>query len=142
MCIKELTSNPPTIGVTFVDTATAHFHISSFVDDTSRTFLETLLVQIVPTELVLEKGSMSKETMKVVKKCLEGVQVNYLDPIKEFWGMERTLDELMRGEYFEKVDGQTVYPESIQAKKDDECAMSSLGGLLNYLRTVCAFLRI
>lgn len=58
MSIKELNSSSdlsPTYGICFVDTATAEFSLVSFEDDRERTKLETLLVQIRPTELVLEK---------------------------------------------------------------------------------------
>lgn len=58
MAIKEesgLSAAAPVFGIAFVDTATAEFRLSDFEDDRSRTRLETLLLQLQPRELLLEK---------------------------------------------------------------------------------------
>lgn len=58
MAIKEKIdsgTNLPSYGVCFIDTATSELNLCGFVDDAERTTLETLLVQIRPKELVLEK---------------------------------------------------------------------------------------
>jgi DNA mismatch repair protein MSH6 len=58
MAIKELESlESPSFGVTFVDTATAQFQIVEFTDDPSMTKFETLVAQLRPRELLLEKAS-------------------------------------------------------------------------------------
>ena len=61
MSIKESLANenaPPSFGICFVDTSTAEFHVCAFEDDVNRTKLETLLLQVKPRELVLEKVSL------------------------------------------------------------------------------------
>ena len=50
----SITSNPE-FGICFVDTATAEFQLTRFTDDISRSKLETIIVQLKPRELVLEK---------------------------------------------------------------------------------------
>jgi DNA mismatch repair protein MSH6 len=56
MAIKEYQSNDsPSFGIAFVDTATAQFQIVEFNDDSSMTKFETLVAQIRPRELLLEK---------------------------------------------------------------------------------------
>jgi DNA mismatch repair protein MSH6 len=78
MAIKENKENPPTFGVCFVDTATAEFNFTHFLDDADCTQLETLLVQINPREVVLEKGQVSPITLKLLKNSLQDAQFNYI----------------------------------------------------------------
>ncbi|KAJ3131884.1 DNA mismatch repair protein msh6 [Physocladia obscura] len=109
LSIKEEVANDPQqqqpkFGVSFVDTATAEFNISWFTDDEARTHLETLLMQLKPKELVMEKGLLSAKTLKVIKNCLNESQYNYLVPGTEYWNAETTVDELRRTCYFGTVD--------------------------------------
>ncbi|KAJ3266034.1 DNA mismatch repair protein msh6 [Chytriomyces hyalinus] len=143
MSIKEEVENDssePTFGVAFVDTSTAEFGISYFQDDIERTHLETLLMQLKPKELVLEKGRVSPKTAKMLKNCLNNPQCNYLIPEVEFWSAENTVEELRRTHYFgnisEEAEIEVSYPEAISSALDNSPAMSSLGGLLSYLRTL------
>ncbi|KAJ3091283.1 DNA mismatch repair protein msh6 [Quaeritorhiza haematococci] len=155
MCIKEEldTDNaPPKFGVCFVDTSTAEIGLSSFTDDVDRTQLETLILQLKPKELVLEKGRVSQKTARILKNNLNNPQTNYLVPEKEFWDMSTTLDELSFGRYFQEereqnedddmeVDDQNgstrdSWPEVLQQMSEDSAGMSALGGLVSYLRTL------
>jgi DNA mismatch repair protein MSH6 len=45
----------PAYGISFVDTATARFELTEFVDDVDMTKFETLVAQLRPRELLLEK---------------------------------------------------------------------------------------
>lgn len=109
MSIKEELNDSlyPTFGICFVDTATAEFNMSTFIDDADRTKLETLLVQIKPKELILEKKNVSKQTMKILRNCLDSVQINYLVSGLEFWELEHTKDEIRRGGYFNTRSDET-----------------------------------
>ncbi|KAI8904067.1 muts domain V-domain-containing protein [Gorgonomyces haynaldii] len=129
MCLKESIDNGQKFGICFVDTATAEFHVTFFEDDQDRTKLETLLVQLKPRELVLEKKQVTKRTMKLIKNTLEQVQINWLVPETEFWNDERTKDEIRRGQYFEQ------WPETLENLKDRE-ALCAVGGLMHYLKTL------
>ncbi|KAJ1549627.1 DNA mismatch repair protein msh6, partial [Cladochytrium tenue] len=51
-------NDSPSFGVTCVDSSTAEFRICAFQDDVDRTKLETILLQIKPKELVLEKARL------------------------------------------------------------------------------------
>ncbi|KAJ3063792.1 DNA mismatch repair protein msh6, partial [Rhizoclosmatium hyalinum] len=144
MAIKEEVnagdSAEPLFGVSFVDTSTAEFNISYFRDDADRTHLETLLLQLKPKELVLEKGCLSAKTQKVLKNCLNDPQCNHLIPEVEYWTVEATLDELQRPCYFGVAgEGGAVevkYPDAVNRIRDEPIAMASLGGLLSYLRSL------
>jgi DNA mismatch repair protein MSH6 len=49
----------PAFGIAFVDTATARFEITEFVDDVDMTKFETLIAQTRPRELLLEKVGLN-----------------------------------------------------------------------------------
>ncbi|KAJ3035450.1 DNA mismatch repair protein msh6 [Rhizophlyctis rosea] len=158
MSIKEeitIAHSPPAFGICFVDTATAEFSLCYFEDDENRTKLETLILQLKPRELVLEKGTTSKATLRILKNSLTEPQYNNLLPEKEFWDAEVTVDELRAGGYFngaqaegtqvedvemmEAEDGQQAYatwPPVIRKFMSQPLAMSALGGLVSYLRTL------
>ncbi|KAJ3354466.1 DNA mismatch repair protein msh6 [Entophlyctis luteolus] len=104
MSIKEDYSlNEPSFGIAFVDTSTAEFRLSWFTDDSDRTRLETLLMQLKPKELVLEKGGLHAKTQKLIKNCLNNPLCNYLMPDTEYWSSAATIDELSRTYYFGKL---------------------------------------
>ncbi|KAJ3088395.1 DNA mismatch repair protein msh6, partial [Physocladia obscura] len=130
----------PKFGISFVDTATAEFNISWFTDDEARTHLETLLMQLKPKELVMEKGLLSANTLKLIKNCLNEPQCNYLVPGTEYWDAETTVDELRRTCYFGTVDEfadiSVEYPPAVAAAVNEPLAVASLGGLISYLRTL------
>ena len=138
MAIKEcvnLEHNDPSFGICFVDTATAEFNLTAFKDDIDRTKLETLLVQIRPKELVLEKGRVSKATMKLIKNSLDDIQINYLVSGLEFWEDDHTKDEISRHGYF-RTENTEKLPEALEKMYNVPHGVSAFGGLLFYLRTL------
>ncbi|KAJ1535025.1 DNA mismatch repair protein msh6, partial [Nowakowskiella sp. JEL0078] len=108
LSLKEDVSEhlPPTFGVSFVDTSTAEFNICSFTDDIHRTKFETLLLQLKPKELVLEKGGLSQISLRILKNNLRAPQINYLVPEKEFYDAQRTRAELTELIADEDMDGR------------------------------------
>ncbi|KAJ3053991.1 DNA mismatch repair protein msh6 [Rhizophlyctis rosea] len=157
MSIKEQVTaehESPSFGICFVDTATAEFSVCHFEDDVNRTKFETLVLQLKPKEVVVEKGMMSKITARVLKNSLTEPQYNHLMPEKEFWDAEVTLDELRAGGYFEGAtderkqqedeeigvegdDGRlATWPPVLRKIASEPLAMSAVGGLVSYLRTL------
>lgn len=93
--------SPPKFGICIVDTTTATFKFSSFVDDIDRTRFETLLIQYKPKEIVIERGGLSQRTIQMLKRIVGNKdQWNVLIPEKEFWGPEKTELELKIQDYF------------------------------------------
>ncbi|KAJ1343439.1 hypothetical protein BSLG_002028 [Batrachochytrium salamandrivorans] len=137
---------PPTFGICFVDTASAEFSLCTFVDDADRTKFTTLIMQIKPTELVLEKGMVSKTTMRLLKNNLENPLFNFLLRDKEFWDDVVTMDELNREGYFKKTPNansesestlqNAEWPPVLLKASTLPLAMSAFGGLLSYLRSL------
>ncbi|KAF9189926.1 DNA mismatch repair protein msh6 [Haplosporangium sp. Z 767] len=146
MAIKEINRPgaehlPTQFGIAFVDTSTAEFNLATFYDDMDRTKFETLITQIKPKEIVVEKGGLSVRSTRILKNGL-GVNTiwNQLQPETEFWGAMDTADELRIREYFgQDVPGTVAsdcWPMALQNMKDNAAAMSAMGGLVWYLRSL------
>lgn len=129
----------PAFGITFVDTATGQFSLVGFTDDVDLTKFETLIAQIKPQELLLEKSCVSVETLRILKNNTGPTTIwNYLKPVKEFWTADTTCRELDASRYF-SGDGESTFdfwPRALQYAKDKELVMSSFGALVQYLKTL------
>lgn len=114
-----------------LDTATCEFNLCVISDDYDLAVIETLLIQVYPKELVLAKNGISKALQKLVKTKLPDSVVNFLSQDDEFWSSETTRDELHNAKYF-----PDEWPAAVACMRDT-VAMSALGGLVFYLRSVC-----
>ncbi|RKO96654.1 hypothetical protein CXG81DRAFT_2665, partial [Caulochytrium protostelioides] len=121
------------VGVAFVDTATAAFSLTWAADGMDRIQLETLLLQLTPREVVLVKGQTSASTMRLLRSTLPaGTVFNTLSDGKEFWDAETTRRELRQDAVF-GLD-EAAWPAVLQTLAAAPLALSSLGGLISYLR--------
>ncbi|KAI9301123.1 muts domain V-domain-containing protein [Cunninghamella echinulata] len=143
MAIKEYcpTENShPVFGISFVDTAMAEFNLVTFTDDKSRTVFETLIMQIKPRELIIEKGHLSPASTRILKNSINDPIWNMLDPDTEFWNERVTEDEIRIGGYFSEEDTDMglneSWPPALQEATKTPILMSSLGGLIWYLRSL------
>lgn len=155
--IKEHTSTEGgamsrSFGVVVLEAATANFSFALLEDDTERTQLETLLMQLRPTELVCERGNLSPETLRLIKNVAKPPITNVLQKGTEFWDADTTDNELRRHDDYlvkEQVDGEEEDDKSTKQSffdfapadvvKDvskNPVLMSAFGGLLWYLRSV------
>ncbi|KAL7412649.1 muts domain V-domain-containing protein [Mrakia frigida] len=131
---------PSSFGITVLDAATGAFSLSTFDDDVCRTKLETMFRQLRPKEIVYEKGNLSVPTMRALRSMLPSSCVWV--PIKSFGAPQDTLDAL--AEFFpspadaivvDGVDGDlSRYPEAIRSSMDQPLVLSSLGGIISYLK--------
>jgi len=138
VAIKEDDSTEtPSFGVVFVDTATGSFSLSEFVDDVDLTKFETFVAQIRPKELILEKGGISKRAVRILKNNTAPTTLwNRIKPEKEFWDAETTVREVNSRSYFgEDCDS---WPDVLRKMQSKQLAMSAMGALLYYLQSVCA----
>lgn len=140
-----------------MDTSTAEFNLSYFVDDVDRTQLETLLLQVKPKEIVLEKGSggVSDVLKRLVRNSLNDPGINYLVPEKEFWDADRTRIEIKKAGYFQNGGGEgcddddvvmqeedssstaaSAMPDALKEVYENDVLMTAFGGLVSYLRSV------
>ncbi|KAI8853214.1 muts domain V-domain-containing protein [Chytridium lagenaria] len=121
----------PKFLVCFADTATADFKLSTFDDDIDRSVFETLLMQIKPRELIIEKGSLSKIALQMIKNNLSNPQLNFLASGHEFWDHDRTVLELETGGYFKEST-----PRELKSVIEQDGSLTALGGMISYLKTV------
>lgn len=140
VAIKEIDQgNLPAFGIAFVDTATAQFQLTGFVDDAEMTKFETFVAQIRPGELLLEKSCISARAVRMLKNNTGPTTIwNYLKPTKEFWPSDITTREVDASGYFVKQgdDADDAWPRALEEAKEKELVMSSFGALLQYLRTL------
>ncbi|KAJ4004729.1 DNA mismatch repair protein msh6 [Fusarium irregulare] len=137
VAIKEsVVDDLPAFGIAFVDTATGRFYLSSFVDDVDLTKFETLIAQTGPRELLIEKSHLSTKALRILKNNTSPTTIwTHLKPGVEFWEADTTRRELDVANYF-KAEGadEEVWPETLQALRDDDVVMSAIGALIYYLR--------
>lgn len=140
MAIKEIDRDGlPAFGVAFVDTATAQFQLCEFTDDIDMTKFETLIAQMRPGELIIEKSCISAKALRILKNNTAPTTLwNYLKPIKEFWPSDITIRELEANTYFESPteDNIEAWPPALREAREQELVMSAFGALLQYLRTL------
>ncbi|RFU76982.1 dna mismatch repair msh6 [Trichoderma arundinaceum] len=136
--IKEsVVDDLPAFGIAFTDTATGRFFLSGFVDDVDRTRFETLVAQIGPRELLLEKSGLATKSLRILKNNTSPTTIwTHLKPGTEFWDADTSRRELTCGKYFVKGEDEDeeIWPEALQELKDDDLVMSAIGGLVSYLR--------
>ncbi|KAF1936539.1 DNA mismatch repair protein Msh6 [Clathrospora elynae] len=140
MAIKEIDrDNLPAFGVAFVDTATAQFQLCEFTDDVDMTKFETLIAQMRPGELLIEKSCISAKALRILKNNTAPTTIwNSLKPKKEFWPADITIREVEANNYFESPteDNIEAWPPVLREAREKELVMSAFGALLHYLRTL------
>ncbi|KAK9476380.1 muts domain V-domain-containing protein [Lipomyces japonicus] len=139
VAIKEsVTENGlPKFGICFVDTATGVFSITEVEDDADYNVFQTIIAQLRPKELIIEKGIISSMAVRIIKNnSAPGTLWNYLKPVQEFWDDEIAFEELSRGGYFEaeNLDDHSHWPEALKSALKKPLALSAFGGLLWYLK--------
>ena len=123
----------------FADTSTSEFNVCSFEDDAAYSQLETLLVQINPKELVIEKGGLSLDVTRLLKIYAGNLVQNKLEAESQsgFWTGEMAEHQLLMHEGLWKGpnnESDTQYwPEPVQEAIKDKVAMSAIGGLISYV---------
>jgi len=125
-----------TFGVAFADCATSQFHITEFDDDADMTKFETLVAQVRPKELLLEKSCISAKALRILKNNTGPTTIwNYLKPGKEFWTADTACRELDASGYFIKEDDKSgAWPTALTEAREKELVMSAFGALVQYLR--------
>ncbi|KAK9467760.1 muts domain V-domain-containing protein [Lipomyces arxii] len=139
VAIKESVSDNglPAFGVCIVDTATGAFQMAEIHDDADYNLFQTVIAQIRPMELVLEKGCISPLAVRIIKSNTSpGTLWNYLKSRAEFWDEDVAFEELSKGKYFagEDLDDHTNWPDVLKNLAEKPLALSAFGGMLCYLQ--------
>eukprot|EP01133_Synstelium_polycarpum_P007914 gene7914-9292_t len=125
MAIKEDEANRA-YGVCFVDASVGRFFIATFEDDDSRSHLETLLLQTMPREVLIERGGTSSITTSVLKRVLRHKHlICARTPLAEFWEGDQTINHLN--------SALPSLPPAIEQARDQPLLLCALGAVFSYL---------
>ena len=135
-----------TFGVCILDAGVAQFNLHHFVDDVTRTRLETMLRSLRIKEVIYEKGHLSKRSLRVVRNTVDpACNITMLKSGVEFLDSDMTMRKLnlvlnkeladCDAETLESVEPVDVelLPPAIAQSLDKPEAMSALGAMLSYL---------
>ena len=100
---NEAHAGKSTFGVVFIDVSTSLVLYCKFEDDARRYYLETLLLQTKPKEILLEKDAISPILTSFIQKLLPSSSLIYLKSGDEFYSAEKCVTELEKGGYFKKI---------------------------------------
>ncbi|KAH3901887.1 mismatch repair ATPase MSH6 SCDLUD_001671 [Saccharomycodes ludwigii] len=124
------TDGNTTFGVSFVDTSTGEIYITQLNHDNDYSKLDTVLSQIRPHELVLERNNLSAAALKLIKfNSSPGAIYNYSKANTEFYDVQNTCENLRT-----KYDSIPTILSQYMEDSDKWVALNSFGGLLNYLQ--------
>lgn len=123
-------------GVSFIDAATGELNIIEFEDDDECTKLDTIMSQVNPKEVIIEKDNLSNLAHKIIKfNAAPQAVFNYIKPETEFYGYDRTYNELTStdSKYFEDL---AHWPAILRNyyEQNKKIGFSAFGGLLYYLQ--------
>ncbi|ODV96572.1 hypothetical protein PACTADRAFT_74210 [Pachysolen tannophilus NRRL Y-2460] len=142
LALKECDNNDgsKSFGVCFVDTATGSIKLTEFQDDPECNHLETLLAQVRPKEIIVEKGHISSLALRTLKfNSTPGCIWNFLKSGEEFLDADSTFENLTRGKYFEAkdLDDLSNYPSIlVDYSENHHVGFSAFGSLLWYLKSL------
>lgn len=120
-------------GVSIIDTATGHISLIEFEDDEECSQLDTLVSQVKPAEIIMEKSNICQLAHKIIKFSAQpDALFNYRNQ-KEFYDLEKTFDELLSQDYFESMEH---WPKVLKRyyETGKKVAFHAFGGLLSYLQ--------
>lgn len=135
----------------FIDVSTSTIFYCKFKDDNRQYYLETLLLQIKPKEILFEKGLIPPGTLSTIQKLLPSTIQIFLKPDEEFYSSEMSINAIEMGGYFKKIttneDSQRLtsmdiffiiaaYPVLFEEIINDFHLFSSFGAILYYLKYV------
>ncbi|ODQ78802.1 hypothetical protein BABINDRAFT_162483 [Babjeviella inositovora NRRL Y-12698] len=141
LAIREETDGTEKVfGLAWVDTTTLEVRMLEFRDDQECSRLDTLITQLRPKEIVVEKGNLCTAATRILKFNLASQPIwNHLTPRKEFWDYETTYENLVRGGYYpaKDLDDLTSFPPLlVSCHQESRLAFAAFGGLLSYLSSL------
>lgn len=122
-------------GIAFIDTSTGEVQMTEFVDDNDCSKLDTIMSQIKPKEIIMEKNNLSNLANKIIKfNAATNAIYNVIKPEKEFYTFEKTYNILASNEN-DIFEDESKWPQVLHDyyKKNKQVGFSAFGGLLYYL---------
>ncbi|KNE59698.1 hypothetical protein AMAG_05161 [Allomyces macrogynus ATCC 38327] len=123
---KVMETDEMQIAVALVDTSTADMYVAAFTEDAARARLETLLMQVQPREVVVDKGHLSLTTKKLVQA---------LCPTAAWNAIAFPYGDIQALHPFQFPDDKPLPPVLTRAvDHDDGVVLQAVGGLAMYLQ--------
>ena len=122
-------------GIAFIDTSTGEVQITEFVDDNDCSKLDTIMSQIKPKEIIIEKNNLSSLANKIIKfNAATNAISNVIKPEEEFYTFEKTYNILIANEN-DIFEDESKWPQVLHDyyKENKQVGFSAFGGLLYYL---------
>lgn len=108
--------NTKIFGAAFIDTATGELQMLEFEDDSECTKLDTLMSQVRPMEVVMERNNLSSLANKIVKfNSAPNAFLMTSKPGEEFYDFDKTYSEIMSSGYFSTEED---WPEILKTYHD------------------------
>lgn len=108
--------NTKIFGAAFIDTATGELQMLEFEDDSECTKLDTLMSQVRPMEVVMERNNLSTLANKIVKfNSAPNAIFNEVKAGEEFYDCDKTYAEIISSEYFSTEED---WPEVLKSYYD------------------------
>ncbi|CAN3362434.1 DNA mismatch repair protein Msh6p [Diutina catenulata] len=119
-------------GVALVDTATGSVQLCELEDDVDASKLDTLVSQVRPKEVLVEKNNLNPVATKIIKYAGMGQHQiwNTLTPVTEFWDNGVAKDYITQQGWW----AESGYPQALESCSP--LAFHAFGGLLYYLTTL------
>ncbi|KAL5256929.1 hypothetical protein ACHWQZ_G012010 [Mnemiopsis leidyi] len=135
-------------GVCLIDTSVGVFTLSQFSDDRHSSRLRTLISHYNIVQVLHARREISNKLQNVLKMELGHALREPLSKEKEFWGPNKTLNQLASGKYFvEEGQEDATWPKlftditvgeegsfNAEPKEEFSLAVSSLGACIFYLK--------
>lgn len=135
-------------GVCFVDVTISKIYLGQFTDDHNYSKLNILLTHHKPTEILIERGNVGRETHQALLKT--GALLTTLKPNKEFWPIKKALSYLRTHDLLQNDKGNFEWPKilrdmfdgdtsdnilTLEPKSEYCLALESFGGIVYYLQS-------
>jgi DNA mismatch repair protein MSH6 len=135
MCVKQDQATGQ-VGVCYVDAATGVFHVGEFEDDERLSKLETVLMQVQPAELVVEKSGLSPRATQLLRAvCGPDVPTTQLRSGDEFPATADAALAVIRPYFGAQAQG-TDLPAFVASA--GPALLLALGATVTYLKVLMA----
>lgn len=134
LVIKENTMDK-SYGIVFADLSRAEVTLGYFEDDAHRTLFDTLIHQINPVEILIEKGKISQRTETILKNINPPPSIEKIS--SQFFSAEDTRQTIEIERIFENEDNRNeidVWPKVLRDFSNNDDVMAAFGIFIRHLK--------
>jgi len=124
-------------GVIFADLSRAEINVGYLRDDAHRTLFETLMHQINPVEILVEKNKVSEKTASILKNLNPPPALERLNPLLfDAQGTKQSIeiDDMFGSNGSSAGDSMEHWPQVMCEYADNDTVMAAFGAFVHYLK--------